>query len=298
MAARFSMLASGSSGNCAFLKADGFGLLIDVGLGPRLIGARLAAVGASWNEVHAVLLTHTHTDHWKDLTFRELRQRRIPLYCSLRHHAALARYGGYFDQLLAAELVRPVEAGIPLALGPSITARPIEVPHDSDPTFAYRLDGPPGLFAPQWSLGYASDLGVARPDLIEAFADVSALAIEFNHCEQMERMSGRPAYLVRRVLGEHGHLSNTQAAAAVQAIVQASAPNSLKHVVQLHLSRDCNKPTLAAQTGLAALAEIGCSAQVTTATQERVTRPLDLDGPARPRPATVAAAQTVPVMPF
>ncbi|HVK12582.1 MAG TPA: MBL fold metallo-hydrolase [Gemmataceae bacterium] len=297
MPARFSMLASGSSGNCAFLKTDGFGLLIDVGLPPRLIAARLAAVGASWNDVQAVVLTHTHTDHWKDVTFAEMRRRRVPLYCAPGHHTALTRYGGYFDQMLAANLVRPVEAGVALELSPGVTCRPIEVPHDSDPTFAYRLDGPPGLFAPQWSLGYASDLGVARPDLIEAFVDVSALAIEFNHCERMEQMSGRPAFLVRRVLGEHGHLSNAQAAAAVQSIVRASAPGSLKHLVQLHLSRDCNKPTLAAQVGLAALAETGSSAQVTTATQERVTRPLDLEGTPLPRP-TAPALQIVPVMPF
>lgn len=293
MPARFSMLASGSSGNAAFLQADGFGLLLDAGLGPRFIGARLAAVGASWNDVHAVLLTHTHTDHWKDLTLGELKRRRIPLYCSPRHHVALGRNAGHFDQLLAAGLVRPVEADAPFELRPGLTCRPIAVPHDSDPTFAYRLDGPPGLFAPRWSVGYASDLGVARPDLIAAFADVNLLAIEFNHCEQLEQSSGRPAYLVRRVLGEHGHLSNTQAAAVVQAIVRASAPGALKHLVQLHLSRDCNRAALAAEVGLAALAEVGSAAQLTTATQDRVTRPLDLEGE-RGR----APLQPVAVMPF
>src|SRR5262249_360813 len=48
MAFRFSILASGSSGNAAFLESDGFGLLIDAGLGPRQLASRLAAVGASW----------------------------------------------------------------------------------------------------------------------------------------------------------------------------------------------------------------------------------------------------------
>src|SRR5207247_1154514 len=62
MPARFCVLASGSAGNCAFLQADGFGLLIDIGLGPRFIASRLATVGASWRHVHAVLLTHTHSD--------------------------------------------------------------------------------------------------------------------------------------------------------------------------------------------------------------------------------------------
>src|SRR5262249_51226208 len=79
-----------------------------------------------------------------------------------------------------------------------LTCRSIPVPHDCDPTFAFRIDGPVGLFGPQWSVGYAADLGVAPPELIEAFADVNVLAIEFNHCEQMEQASGRPWFLIRR----------------------------------------------------------------------------------------------------
>src|SRR5262245_57043447 len=99
MPARFCVLASGSAGNCTFLQVDGFGLLIDIGLGPRLLGARLSAVGASWKHVNAVLLTHTHTDHWKDLTLLQLRRLGIPLYCSPEHHNSLGRIDGCFDSL-------------------------------------------------------------------------------------------------------------------------------------------------------------------------------------------------------
>ena len=63
MPARFCVLASGSAGNCAFVQADGYGVLIDAGLGPRFIASRLATVGAAWRDVHAVVLTHTHSDH-------------------------------------------------------------------------------------------------------------------------------------------------------------------------------------------------------------------------------------------
>jgi glyoxylase-like metal-dependent hydrolase (beta-lactamase superfamily II) len=62
MPLRFTVLASGSGGNASLLEADGFGLLLDAGLGPRQLAGRLAAVGASWQQVHAVLLTHTHSD--------------------------------------------------------------------------------------------------------------------------------------------------------------------------------------------------------------------------------------------
>ena len=125
--------------------------------------------------------------------------------------------------------------------------------------------------------------------MIEAFADVNVLALEFNHCERMERMSGRPRFLVQRVLGAEGHLSNDQAADAVRAIARASDTKSLKHLVQLHLSRDCNLPSLAQEAGRAALAEVGSAAAVTTAQQYAASRIISLDGdmkrmrPARPR---------------
>jgi phosphoribosyl 1,2-cyclic phosphodiesterase len=278
MPARFCVLASGSSGNCAFVQADGFGILIDAGLGPRFIASRLAAVGASWRDVNAILLTHTHSDHWKDLTLGELVRFRIPFYCCPQHHAGLSRYGGFFDQLADAGLVRPFTVAEPLELSAGMTVRPVVVPHDSDPTYAFRIDGPPGLFEPQWSIGYASDLGEVRPDLIEAFVDVNVLAIEFNHCERMERASGRPRFLIQRVLSSHGHLSNDQAADALRAVVRASACGSLKHVVQLHLSRDCNTPKKAQEAGRAALDAVGSPAAVLTAQQYAASRIISLDG--------------------
>jgi phosphoribosyl 1,2-cyclic phosphodiesterase len=289
MPARFCVLASGSAGNCAFLQTDGFGLLIDPGLGPRYVAARLATVGASWRDVHAVVLTHTHSDHWKDLTLGHLTRLRVPLYCSPRQHNGLTRYGGYFEDLVAGGLVRPIHEAEPLELRPGLVCRPIAVPHDSDPTYAFRIDGPAGLFGPQWSLGYASDLGAVRPDLVEAFADVNVLAIEFNHCERMERASGRPRFLIQRVLGDDGHLSNRQAADAVAQVVRASAAGSLKHLVQLHLSRDCNTPALAAAAGRAALAEVGSSAAVTTAQQYHASHVISLGSDfKRIRPAVPA----------
>jgi phosphoribosyl 1,2-cyclic phosphodiesterase len=277
MSARFCVLASGSSGNCAFVQSDNFGLLIDAGIGPRHIASRLAAVGASWRQVNAVLLTHTHSDHWKDYSFRHMAQLRIPLYCSELHHSDLNRLGGCFRSLLDAELVRPLSVGEALELSGGVVCRSVLVPHDAEPTFAFRIDGPPGLFGPQWSLGYASDLGEVPPALVGAFADVNVLAIEFNHCERMERASGRPRMLIDRVLGPLGHLSNEQAAEAVRTVVRNSAPGALRHLVQLHLSRDCNRPTLAAEIGRAALAEVNSGAVVTTAKQHSSSRMIALD---------------------
>jgi phosphoribosyl 1,2-cyclic phosphodiesterase len=284
MPARFAVLASGSSGNCVLLQSDKGSLLIDIGLGPRLIAARLAAVGASWEGIQGVLLTHTHTDHWKDLTLSQLRQRKIPIYCHPRHHLTLSRYGAHFDQMIAAGLVRSLETEMSVA---GFRVQSFVVPHDSDPTYAFRIDGPEGLFGPLWSIGYASDLGAIPEAVLEGFTGVSHLAIEFNHDVRMEQSSGRPRILIERVLSDLGHLSNEQAAQGVQEIVRRSGPGVLKHLVQLHLSRHCNKPTLAAKVGQDALRDLNCGAVVTVARQDVPSAIIALDStspPKRPKP--------------
>jgi uncharacterized NAD-dependent epimerase/dehydratase family protein len=101
-------------------------------------------------------------------------------------------------------------------------------------------------------------------------------------------MSGRPRFLIQRVLGAQGHLSNDQAAEAVRAIVRGSDVKSLKHLVQLHLSRDCNLPSLAQEAGRAALADVKSGAAVTTAQQYAASRVISLDDMKRVRAAATA----------
>lgn len=269
---RFCVLASGSAGNAAFLDADGFGLLIDIGLGPRLLASRLASVGRSWNNVHAVILTHVHGDHWKDRTLASLRTHRIGLYCHPAHAEQLAFYGPAFKPLRDAGLVRTFDGGNPLEIPNGPTCTPLAVPHDSEPTFAFRIDGASGLFGERWSLGYAADLGTAPGSLIDMFQDVDLLALEFNHDEEMQRQSGRPRELIDRVLGDRGHLSNRQAADSLRSILRASRARSLRQVVQLHLSHQCNRPQLAQGAAKKALEGHQRPVEVHTAQQDRATK--------------------------
>src|SRR5262249_31589045 len=99
MGLRFTNLASGSGGNASLVETDGFGVLLDIGLGPRHLAARFASVGLSWSSVHAALLTHTHTDHWNDRTLAHMQRRRVPLYCHADHHNILDLYSPSFAGL-------------------------------------------------------------------------------------------------------------------------------------------------------------------------------------------------------
>lgn len=268
MGLRFTVLASGSGGNASLIEADGFGVLLDAGLGPRTLGSRLAAVGSSWQSVHAVLLTHTHTDHWKDRTFAHLHRRGVPVYCHPAHEPALRAYSPAFAALCDGNLVRRYEPGADVCLAPGLVCRPLPVRHDGGPTFGFRFEAAPDLFGPSCALAYAADLGCWDEALLAALLDVDLLALEFNHDVEMEYASGRQPRLIARVLGDEGHLSNAQAAALLGEVLRRSAPGRLRHLVQLHLSRECNCPLLAAQAAQSVLDGQATTLTIHTARQD------------------------------
>ena len=57
------MLASGSTGNTAFLATSKTRILIDAGLSVREVTRRLAEIGEKPEDIDAVLITHEHSDH-------------------------------------------------------------------------------------------------------------------------------------------------------------------------------------------------------------------------------------------
>jgi phosphoribosyl 1,2-cyclic phosphodiesterase len=269
MTARFTVLASGSSGNANLLESAGFGLLIDCGLPPQELTARMQQVGTSWTAVKAVVITHTHTDHWNRYTLEHLRRLNVRLIAHPDHHAALGAVPAYLP-LKRAGLVAEFAENVPFELG-GLTLTPTRVPHDSEPTYAFRIDGP------GWAVGLASDLGCVREELLAAFHGVDVLAIEFNHDVTMQRKSRRPRFLIDRVLSDLGHLSNAQAAEAVTAWCRTG---DVSAVVQLHISRECNTPELAHAAGVKAVAAHSPKTVVVTASQFQPIAPI----PLRPRP--------------
>jgi phosphoribosyl 1,2-cyclic phosphodiesterase len=295
MPERLTVLASGSSGNAALLETDGFGVLIDCGLAPRLLSARLREVGASWDRIQAVILTHIHGDHWKDLTLADLRSRKIPLYAHPAHLDHLALAAENFEPLRKVGLARTYTDHRVLELAPGLMVQPIWVSHDAEPTFAFRIDrwDDAGI---AWSIGFASDLGCGSHELIEAFAGVDVLALEYNHDVQLQLQSPRSRYLVERVLSDLGHLSNDQAAELTAAIASRSGEGFPRRLVQLHLSRECNRVELAAAAGRAALASLNPQAEIITARQEVAAKPIPLARRAD-SPNRVATRTTVSLPP-
>jgi hypothetical protein len=148
--------------------------------------------------------------------------------------------------------------------------------HDGGATFGFRLEGSADLFGRRRAIGYVADLGCWNEELAEQLADVDLLAVEFNHDVAMQYASGRMRRLIERVLGDDGHLSNTQAADLVRAVLARSAAGRVRHLVQLHLSRECNRPALARAAARTLLEELGSTIELHTAEQHAPTATLHL----------------------
>jgi phosphoribosyl 1,2-cyclic phosphodiesterase len=260
-AASLCVLASGSAGNCGVLAVGRRGarrvVLIDAGLSPRRTRRELATIGLSLDQVCAVLVTHLDGDHWRP-EWRTAMPADVPVLMSPRHLQSGRRQGLLPDT--ADSFDAPIEPT------PGVRVHPLLLAHDALGVSSFRVEAGGG------TLGYATDVGRVTDELVEHLRGVEVLAIESNYCRRMQIESGRPAFLKRRIMGGRGHLSNDEAAAAVAGI------GPRRHVVFLHLSRQCNRGELVA--GM----HVGADYEFTISDQFRPTRWVRI-GVARGEPA-------------
>src|ERR1043166_3865579 len=86
----FTVLGSGSAGNCPVVETDECKLLVDGGLSAKQIALRLQAAGIQPIELDGILLTHEHCDHIGGLG-GFLKKFVTPIYCNPRTAEALER---------------------------------------------------------------------------------------------------------------------------------------------------------------------------------------------------------------
>jgi phosphoribosyl 1,2-cyclic phosphodiesterase len=239
---RFTILGSGSSGNCAYVETEETRILIDAGFSARQIRNRLASISRSPENLTGVLITHEHSDHIQGLaTLCE--KLRIPIYCNRPTKDAIA------FQAKANLDYRIFTTGSAFELG-DITVESFSVPHDAQEPVGYMLR------TASANIGFLTDLGHATKLVIERVRPAHALVLEANHdVKLLQECPHRPWSLKQRILGRHGHLSN-EAAADVAAEIMSP---ELRHLYLGHLSRECNRPEIAQKTVANKLAEIGAA---------------------------------------
>jgi phosphoribosyl 1,2-cyclic phosphodiesterase len=234
MSISFCVLGSGSAGNSTLVTFNGgttpTHVLIDAGLSPRGTAKRLAPLGVSVRDIHAILLTHLDTDHFCPGWLKVIQRDRMRVFVHRQHRHVAWQTG------LSADHVHLFTRSF--QLNGCAAVQSFLMAHDDLGTAGFVVEHD-GL-----KLGYATDLGRVPEHLFEHFENVNALAIESNYDRQMQETSGRPPYLKRRIMGGRGHLSNIQ---SLQAVLRISQNAGLSHIALLHLSRQCNDPALVRQ---------------------------------------------------
>lgn len=242
MSVQFTILGSGSGGNCAYLETPGARLLIDAGFSGKQIRERLASIGRSPETLTGILVTHEHGDHIQGLGVLA-KKLDVPVYCNRFTREAV-------ESILECRLKASVfQTGAVFEIG-DVTVETFSVPHDAQDPVGFLFRTAAG------NVGFLTDLGHATKLVIERVRPAHLLVLEANHdLKLLQEDVKRPWSTKQRILSRHGHLSN-EAAAEVAAEV-ASA--SLSRIYLGHLSRDCNRPELAYQTVSRRLNSLGAT---------------------------------------
>lgn len=243
VAVQFTILGSGSTGNCAYLEAGETRLLIDAGFSARQIRERLASIGRAPEGLSGILVTHEHGDHIQGLGTL-CAKLEVPIYANRFTREAIEK-----DFPKTRFQFRVFETGADFALG-EVHVQSFSVPHDAMDPVGFILETNGG------NLGFLTDLGHVTKLILERVRRSHVLVLEANHdVKLLQEDTKRPWSTKQRILSRHGHLSN-DAAADVAAEL---AETEVGRIFLGHLSRDTNRPALALKAVGGRLAKMGAT---------------------------------------
>jgi phosphoribosyl 1,2-cyclic phosphodiesterase len=257
---KFTILGSGSAGNCAYIETPEARILVDAGFSPLQIRKRLAGIGRTPENLSAILITHEHSDHIAGL-LGLADKFGIPVYCNRdTQDATIWTFKNKWSKKtnLALETADTFKSKINWQLFTTgagfeigdVSIETFSIPHDAQDPVGYLLRTAHG------NIGFATDLGHTTKLVLDRIRHANALVLESNHDVKMLQDCPRRSWpLKQRILGRHGHLSNVDAAETAAQIMSAG----LRHLYLAHLSRECNKPELAEHVMAEQLHHIGAT---------------------------------------
>lgn len=248
----FCPLASGSKGNCTFVKTEKTQLLVDVGISARAIQNHLEELGTHPSEINAILLTHEHTDHIRAAKIFSERW-QTPIICNRETAKALClafeTHTDFRFKLFTTEE--------PFTFA-DLTITPFGVQHDAIEPVGFRLE------SSEWAAGICTDLGIWTETIAEHLRGCAVLLIEANHEPDYVFASPRSRVYKERVTGRFGHLSNR----ACAELIESAHTDRLNQVYLGHLSSECNSPEKALSVISEYLQSKGITAQLLIASQQ------------------------------
>jgi len=229
MKLRFSVLASGSTGNAFYIEHGDTKLLVDAGLSGKKLDELFSQVNTDPAELDGILVTHEHSDHIKGLGVIA-RKYDLPIYANEKTWQAMEHQIGKIKTEqkfhFAANSVR--------SFG-TIEVESFSVSHDAaDPMFFnFRANGK--------KITLITDLGYVSEKIKRTIEGANAYVFEANHDVSMLQMSSYPWNVKRRILSDYGHVSNEDCGLALSDVIT----NETKRIYLAHLSKENNMKELA-----------------------------------------------------
>ena len=247
------MLASGSSGNAAWLATENTRILIDAGLSMKELGRRLATIGETLESADAILITHEHSDHVSALPVMARCKKLRPTIWMTRLAAPCIEWGEKKPERLEA-----FQAGSSFQIG-DIEVQSFSIPHDAiDPVgFAFQAQGV--------RIGIATDLGYIPESIKFHLRRADVLLLEANHDLDMLKVGPYPWSVKQRVMSRVGHLSNM----VMSEYLMQDLDSCTSRIILGHLSEHNNHPEIVRMVATDALERRGCAATLTIAQQQQ-----------------------------
>lgn len=229
---KYSVLASGSTGNSIYVGTEGRNILVDAGISGRRLKESLAEIDVMVEQLDGIFVTHEHDDHVRSIGVIA-RKYRIPLYMNYNTFCKLPKTVGNIDK----SLIRIINTGGKQDLG-GLQVESFGVSHDAAEPVGYIVS------ADNYNLSIITDLGYVSGAIKDRIRGSNAFIIETNHCVEMLRMGSYPWSLKMRILSDLGHLSNDDAA---DTLIDVITDKTLR-VHLFHRSQENNHRDLARLT--------------------------------------------------
>ncbi len=231
---RLVSIASGSSGNCIYVGTENTHILVDAGISNKRMEQGLNDIGLKGSEMDGILITHEHSDHIRGIAVFA-KKNQVPLYGTretLEEVLRSCKLSEYPE-----ELVRPICPDVDFAVG-DMSLQAFSIDHDAANPVAYRIR------CEKKSVAVATDMGHYDQYIIDHLKDLDALLLESNHDVRMLETGPYPYYLKRRIMSDHGHLSNDSAGQLLNCVLH----DNMKQILLGHLSQTNNYAELAYET--------------------------------------------------
>lgn len=236
------ILASGSKGNAAIVEetANGQCILIDCGISKRDFLARCDEVSVNPANISDVLITHEHTDHTKGLGVVTRGLEKMGVAFTMRTSMKIRNASPDIADALKSENVDFCAIGTDQSNDTQrlldVEVKAFQTSHDAAQSFGFRFES----MLSSDTLAYLTDTGMVNDEAKQALQFARIVALESNHDIDMLMNGPYPYPLKRRILSERGHLSNEQAACALDELLSSLGGHTLEHLVAMHISQENN----------------------------------------------------------